>query len=209
MELVVSQTNRTKMVQIAYGVLLWFFLALGGSILGSFIPARGTPPLVFGLVIAVPVLLFVVGYLFSRTWREFVSSLIGDPWGITALQGYRVLGVVFLVLASRKLLPAIFALPAGLGDIFVGITAPLVALAWSAQTRSGKVVFVLWNLLGIVDLLTALSLGFLASVMLPGATNLVVLFPLSLIPTFAVPLSLCLHVAGLGQLWRLQSKQAA
>jgi hypothetical protein len=207
MEITWQQTSRTRVVQIAYVVLAWFTLAVAGSISRSFIPSRpGVPPLMFALAATGPVILFVAVYLLSGGWQDFVGSLIGDPWGITVLQTYRVVGVVFLVLLGRGMLPAAFALPAGLGDVLIGVTAPLVALAWSSRTRSGNVVFVLWNVLGMLDLIMALSLGALQP---PTSTiTSVLVFPLSLIPTFAVPLSLILHVAGLGQFWRSTRKQA-
>jgi hypothetical protein len=196
-----QQTNRAKIVSVAYVGLVWFMLALTGSLLGTFVIARGRLPLVFGLTVGGPVILFVLSYLFSQTFRRFVQTLVGDPWAITALQAYRVIGVFFIVLASRNALPAVFALPAGYGDIFIGITAPLTALAWSSGTRFGKVIFVLWNVLGILDLLTAVSLGTLSPYFQAGpvTTASLLVFPLSLIPTFAVPISFILHVAGLGQ----------
>ena len=46
---------------------------------------------------------------------------------------FRVEGVVFLIMMVLGHLPALFALPAGLGDIAAGIAAPLVAL----QARAG------------------------------------------------------------------------
>jgi hypothetical protein len=73
------------------------------------------------------------------------------------------------------------------------------------------VAFVLWNVLGMLDLITAVSLGTLAGFIQPGTitTAPLLIFPLSLIPTFAVPISFILHFAGLGQFWYLSRKQAA
>lgn len=208
MALVVQHTHRTKVVLTAYLVLIWLAVAVSGSLLGTFVQQPGTPPLTLGVAAGGPVILFIVVYLFSAAFRRFVRSLIGDPWGITALQAYRVIGIVFVVLALRNTLPAVFALPAGLGDVFIGGTAPLVALVWSSGSRFGNVVFVLWNVLGMLDLITALSLGTLAGTVLPGPITMapIGLFPLSLIPTFLVPLSFLLHFAGLGQFRHLSRK---
>jgi hypothetical protein len=136
--------------------------------------------------------------------------MVSDPWVITALQAYRLIGIVFVVLASRSALPPVFALPAGWGDFFIGMTAPLVALAWSSGTSFGKAVFVLWNILGILDLVTVVSLGILAPFIQPEfvPTVSLLVFPLSLYPTFLLPLSVILHLAGLGQYWHLSSKPA-
>ena len=58
----------------------------------------------------------------------------------------------------------------------------------------------MWNVLGTLDLVTAVSLGVLASASPVGAlagdvtTRLMGQFPLSLVPTFFVPLLLILHL---------------
>jgi hypothetical protein len=103
MTIVFQQTNRAKIILIAYVVLIWFLLVLGGSLLGTFAQS----PLVFYLTVGAPVVLFLAGYLLSEVFRGFVRSLVGDPWVITALQTYRVLGVLMAIEALRNALPAV------------------------------------------------------------------------------------------------------
>jgi hypothetical protein len=97
-------------------------------------------------------------------------------------------------------LPAVFALPAGLGDIAVGISAPVIARRLRRGDRRGAVWF---NVLGLVDLVVAVSLGFLAGlgparlIDVSPSTAAVALLPLALIPTTAVPLALALHLRSL------------
>lgn len=111
--------------------------------------------------------------------------------------------------ALRNALPAVFGLPAGFGDLFIGVTALLAALAWSSETRGGKAVFVLWNILGLLDLLTALGTSVLATFAASGAITMapMQLYPLSLIPAFGVPLAFILHGVGLARFWQLSKKQ--
>jgi hypothetical protein len=144
MAIVFQQTNRAKIVLTTYVVLIWFLLVLGGSLLGTFAQSS----LVFYLTVGAPVVLFLAGYLLSEVFRGFVRSLVGDPWVITALQTYRVLGVSMAMEALRNALPAVFGLPAGFGDLFIGVTALLAAASWSSGGRFGKGVFALWNVLG-------------------------------------------------------------
>jgi hypothetical protein len=98
-------------------------------------------------------------------------------------------------------LPGVFALPAGWGDIAIGITAPLVAWLWKPQPPARA--FVVWNLLGSLDLVMAVTLGVLASATPVGVlagdvtTRPMGQFPLSLIPTFFVPLLLIFHLIAL------------
>ena len=114
---------------------------------------------------------------------------------------------MFLILHHQGLLPSVFALPAGWGDIAIGATAPLVALAISSKTSFPKKTFVAWNLLGMFDLMMAVTLGILASAsplgVLAGEVTTLVMgtFPLSLIPTFFVPLLVIFHVISLGRVW--------
>jgi hypothetical protein len=79
------------------------------------------------------------------------------------------------------------------------MTALLAALAWSSGTRSGKAVLVLWNVLGVLDLILAVSMGLLALFTQSGPVTMAPmrLFPLSLVPAFGVPLAFILHFTGL------------
>ena len=58
-----------------------------------------------------------------------------------------------------------------------------------------------WQALGILDLVTAVTLGATASLIDPNAipTSLMGVLPLSLIPTFIVPLLLILHLICIAQ----------
>ena len=174
---------------------LWFLFALGGSLLGLF-DSGPRPPLLLGLAAAVPVAAFVVCYLTSAEFREFVLSL--DLRGLALAQTFRVVGIVFVILYSLGALPGVFALPAGWGDFAIGITAPVVAWYWKRPFP--KRTFIVWNVLGSLDLVDAMTLGVLASASPVGilggdvTTRLMGEFPLSLIPTFFVPLLLIFHL---------------
>jgi hypothetical protein len=195
-------TRRVGSVAILTAAVLaaWFFLALGGSLLGVF-DSEPRPPLPLGLAAVVPVAVFGFSYLTSGRFRQFVSSL--DLRILTVAQTWRVGGIVFLILYYQGALPAVFAVPAGWGDIAVGVTAPLVAWYW--RPPFPRKAFVAWNVLGSLDLVMAVSLGVLASATPAGVlagdvtTRLMGQFPLSLIPTFFVPLLLIFHLIALGR----------
>ncbi|MGA8620508.1 MAG: hypothetical protein WB660_18540 [Candidatus Sulfotelmatobacter sp.] len=130
-----------------------------------------------------------------------------NPRILTMVQSWRVAGFVFLVLAAHGVLPSVFALPAGWGDIAIGATASFVALKRASPDH--RKIFVLWQVLGIADLVTAVTLGTLARVIDPHGipTNAMTVLPLSLIPTFAVPLLLILHVICIVQAIRWPVRQ--
>jgi hypothetical protein len=186
---------------LTVGVLvLWFLLAVAGSLLGVF-DSEPRPPLPLGLAAVVPVALFAVSYLTSVRFRELVWSL--DLRLLTLAQTWRVGGIVFLILYQRGALPGAFAIPAGWGDFAIGITAPIVAWYWRRPFPTKT--FIVWNLLGCLDLVLAMTLGVLASRTPIGVlagdvtTRLMGQFPLSLIPTFFVPLLLILHLISLSR----------
>jgi hypothetical protein len=207
MAIVFQPINRANIIRSASVVLLWFLLVLAGSVLGTFAQA----PLLFYLVVGGPVVLFVAGFLLFEPFRRFVRSLVGDPWWITLFQTYRVLGVAMAIAAFRQVVPALFGLPAGFGDLFIGVTAPLAAAGWVSGSRVGKGVFVLWNVLGLLDLLTALSTALLAGFTASGPVTMAPmrLYPLSLVPAFGVPLAFILHLTGLAQYWYASRSEAA
>lgn len=179
---------------------IWFLLAVAGSLLGVF-DSTPRPPIALGLAAVVPVAIFAFGYRQSAGFRQFVLS--SDLRLLTLAQTWRAGGIVFLILYWRGLLPGVFALPAGLGDMAIGLTAPMVARSWKPPFPSKT--FVVWNVLGLLDLVMAVSLGILASATPVGVlagdvtTRLMGTFPLSLIPTFFVPLLVILHLISLAR----------
>jgi hypothetical protein len=179
-------------------VVVWFLFALSGSLLGVF-DSGPNPPIALGLAFIVPLAAFGICYFASAAFRQFLLSL--NLRVLAAAQTWRVVGVVFLILHYQGALPGVFAHPAGWGDFAIGITAPLIAWAW--KPPHPKRLFVAWNLLGGLDLVNAVTLGVLASAspigILAGnvSTRLMGQFPLSLIPTFFVPLFLIFHLISL------------
>jgi hypothetical protein len=192
---IISVRNLTVAV-----LVLWLLLAVTGSLVGAF-DSEPRPPLPLGLAAVIPVALFGVSYLTSVRFRELVWSL--DLRLLTLAQTWRVGGIVFLILYQRGTLPGVFAIPAGWGDLAIGITAPIVAWYWRRPFPTKT--FIVWNVLGSLDLVLAVSLGVLASRtpigILAGdvTTRLMGQFPLSLIPTFFVPLLLILHLISLSR----------
>ena len=192
-------TNSVRNPTIAI-LVVWFLLAVAGSLLGVF-DSEPRPPLPLGLAAVIPVTLFAFCYLTSVSFRELVLSL--DLRILTVAQTWRVGGIVFLILYRHGALPGAFAIPAGWGDIAIGITAPVVAWYWKRPFPSKT--FIVWNVLGSLDLVMAVSLGVLASATPVGVlagdvtTQLMGQFPLSLIPTFFVPLLLILHLISLSR----------
>ncbi|MBI3706263.1 MAG: hypothetical protein HY246_01020 [Proteobacteria bacterium] len=184
----------------------WFLIVLAAGATGVFLAAPSQPPLPLLIAVAGPPLLFGLAYRASRRMRDFALGI--DLRLITALQGWRVLGAMFLVLYAYGLLPGLFAFPAGLGDAAVGVAAPFVLMAILANGPNWRR-RVLWlNVGGLLDFAGAVGTGVLTSNTALGffagtaARASLGELPLSLIPTFAVPLWIILHIIALLQLRR-------
>ena len=130
-----------------------------------------------------------------------VPALIG-------VQAYRIIGAVFLVLLAQGQIPGHFALPAGWGDVAVGLTAPLVAFALARGMAGARALAIAWIGFGLLDLAVAVGMGtgYLAPFLAPAlgprvpAVGALGVFPLVMVPTFAVPVSVLLHLAALVKL---------
>jgi hypothetical protein len=196
----------TKYGKITAGLLaVWFVAALSASAAHLFV--NGSAQLGIGVAIAAlaPMILFSLWLAASEGFRNFALSL--NPKILTSVQVWRIVGFTFLLLQARSVLPAIFAWPAGYGDMFIGATAGFVA--WKLAEPGHRNSFIFWQALGILDLVTAVSLGTTAGLLDPHGPSMLpmTVLPLSLIPTFLVPLFLMLHVICIAQArsWRAGS----
>ena len=160
------------------------------------------------LFVVVPITVALLALRLSPAVRRVLAA--ASLPALIGVQLYRSIGVVFLILLASGQLPPHFALPAGWGDIAVGLTAPLVALAIARGVRGGRTLAVSWNVLGLLDLVVAVGMGtgFLAPFLAPDLGSRVApaaamgVFPMILVPTFAVPVSVLLHLLALGKLRR-------
>jgi hypothetical protein len=182
---------------------LWFFVAIGLGLSGAlFTPGR--PAIGLAAAITLPLLAFAVD---ARLGAPLFRKVLDLPLPtLIAIQTYRIIGVFFLVAWAQGALPAAFALPAGLGDVAVGLLAPFVAAAVSQKTPGHRFWARAWNVAGLADLVIALfdgvthtssPLGIFAT---HPTADALARYPFSLIPTFLVPIALILHVLALRRL---------
>ncbi len=164
------------------------------------------------LAVFAPVLLTLWLMLRSESMAKIVDAT-PLSW-LVAIQIYRVLGVIFLVLWGMGQLPWQFALPAGGGDVLVGLVAIPVAITAGMGFKAGRRAAYRWNVLGILDLVVALGTGVLTSpspfqlLAFNHPNFLVSRYPLVMVPAFMVPLSLILHGICLWKLRRMAQPSA-
>ena len=197
---------------VAIALTVWLLLVVSLGLGGAFVGPPGTPPLPIAIGVAAPLGLFLLLLRFSQSFREFVLSL--DLKVIAGIQAWRWAGLGFLSLYAHNVLPAVFAVPAGLGDMAIGVTAPWIILKLLRQPRfAASGAFIRWNILGMLDLIVAVSIGAVSAFLTTGApgeisTAPMATLPLLLIPAFLVPLFLMLHTAALMQSRQLVRSRA-
>jgi hypothetical protein len=169
---------------------IWLVVALligASGVLGRLtIPP---PAIAVGLTILLLLLLRV-----SRHVRAAARSV--GPGPLVAFHITRIAaGAYFLMLYSRGVLPGEFAVPAGWGDIAVGVAAIVVlAVCLPARTRGRRIALIVWNSAGLIDILGVLANGARLFASTPSLGEPFTSLPLALLPTFVVPLVIVSHV---------------
>ena len=146
-----------------------------------------------------PVALFLAAYALIPRFRTFV--LAQDIRRLTMLQHWRVVGFVFLALYAFNVLPGLFAWPAGVGDVAIGLAATfMVARLDRDPDFAFSPAFLRFNLLGLLDFAVAIVTAGLAAGSFPALTAGSLtsapmdVWPLSIFPSFIVPAFIILHL---------------
>ncbi|MGW2771800.1 hypothetical protein ACWC4C_04335 [Streptomyces olivaceoviridis] len=147
----------------------------------------------------------------AATLLPLVARALAAPGMLSRLElphTFRVVGAAFLIMMALGHLPALFAVPAGVGDILTGIAAPFVA---RRVAKGGGHRVALWfNAFGMADLIAALTLAILTGLhafSVSPSSKAITELPLALIPTAAVPLLFTLHITSVRRLLAVERKR--
>jgi hypothetical protein len=156
---------------------------------------------ILALWIVTPVIAFVGVFAFSSRVRAWAFAF--DQRLIILFNVIRFAGAAFLTLYAQRQLAPSFALTAGWMDVIVGVTAPVAAFYLApARTALRRGLLLAWMVFGVADFAISLPLGAVARRRAPASMVALNRFPVSLIPTFFVPLALIGYVILGAQLWR-------
>jgi hypothetical protein len=197
--------RRTTWLAVTVPFTLWAAVAWTGAINGVF--RTGALPLpLLPSAIFVPVIIGAPLLLMSKRVGQVLDAM-PTTW-LVALQLYRIFGSQWLAYWLRGLMPGLWALPAGTGDVLTGLLAVPAAIAAATGTAESRKAAILWNIFGLADFAVAITLGLIIS---PGPFQLIVPsgpsigvdgYPNVLTPAFVVPSSILLHALSLRQLRR-------
>lgn len=202
-----SETPRQRL-RVAVALAGWFCLVLAAGATGalSFQTGIGAPAV--GLAVVIPTAVLSLLVLGTARGRDFVGHM--PLAGMVGIHAVRVLGLSFVLLYAAKRLPAPFAPVAGWGDIAIGLAAiPLARMLARGAGAVPRWLLLLWNALGLTDLVVAVTLGATSS---PGPIQLFHAQPSSaimsnlpwvMIPCFLVPSLAFLHLCTFYRLRRL------
>ena len=197
-----TEQNNSGITKVIGSVLvLWSAFVAFLSAHGDLTASPGGPPIALLLSVVTPVVVFLVAFWLLATFRHFVLTF--DLRLAAGIQAWRFAGLGFLALYANAVLPGVFAWPAGLGDMFVGMTAPWIILALIRRPdfiRSK--LFLAWNLFGMLDLVVAVTDGGLSSFLIHEggvSTGPMTQLPLAFIPAYFVPIFFMLHLVALIQ----------
>lgn len=168
---------------------LWFCgaVALGAS--GVLTGVRPPMPQILIVVLTIVSMSVVFGVPVFRSWANTVAMR-----AFVALHLIRFVGVYFLILARQGALAPRFAVPAGYGDIVVATLALCLILIGGPETGWRRGLYLMWNSLGLVDILLVVGNAARVGISDPGSMQPLLQFPLNLLPTFLVPVIITSHI---------------
>ncbi len=168
--------------------LLWLAAAItiGFSGLLRHVRPPGPQVIIFGLTAGV-----IAAYWLSRSLRDWLKAI--DLRAVIGLHLTRFVGFYFLWLHARGELPYRFAVPAGWGDIVVATGAAVILANWPGFGRR-RPVLLIWNVIGLVDILFVVATAAAEARAVPSSMAALLRMPLSLLVTFLVPLIVSSHL---------------
>lgn len=183
---------------VAIILLVWFSVVLYSGLAGAFDTPTGEFPVPLILAAGGPPVLVWIALLVSPSFKSLAMRL--DLAELTAMQSWRIIGAAFLFAWMTEDLPAVFAFPAGVGDILVGLIAPLAAITVALKFAGWRQAA--WGVViaGMADFMIVVSIGLLARDGMPLhfaghiSTHAMGVVPYGLFPTFLVPAFIILHI---------------
>jgi hypothetical protein len=175
---------------VAAGTLIWLALAVAVGASGRLTTLAPPGPQLVILALTVAAVVIGTRVQAVRSWVDAVPlrTMVG-------MHAVRFVGAWFLALSAQGLLSTLFAERAGWGDIAAAALALALVAAVSPVTRGGRAAYLAWNVFGVLDL--ALAVGTASWVAVHGlepGIQPILRLPLSLVPTFLVPILFASHV---------------
>lgn len=182
----------------------WFAISMPLSIAGVFnVPATlADPPVVLMFLFVGSGLIWALAWLTPLGKKATLATPLS---AIAAFQIPRIMGGLFLIGWMFGEIPALFAIPAGIGDILAGLAGWKASKALARNSPDGQNWLRLTNLIGMADFVMAIVLGMvtskgLAHLYSQNAPNIINDYPLAFFPAYFVPIFLGFHFIAISRL---------
>lgn len=197
-QLAPSASDITQSVKRAKIILVvWSAAALAVTASGAYndVPAPVIQVTIVGLTLAL-----TLCWIISKPFCEWTLSL--NLRTLVLFQAWRVIpGCLFLYnFYQLGKLPFQFAVIGGIGDIVVAVTAPLAALLADPKSPAKLRALMVWQIFALFDLLMVIRAALINGLRDSASMMPLTHFPLSLLPTLLVPLTLFVHLITMAQI---------
>ena len=153
------------------------------------------PPKIF-LTTTLPLAIFVTIIYNTEICKK--ANTILNLEDLVKIHIFRLIGSTFIILFLYDLLPPVFALFAGIGDLLTAISSIFVAKAIRNKKNYARKLTYIWNTFGLVDILITSAMAIIfTKISIDNSIQAVVFlaeFPFCFIPAFAPPTIIFLHL---------------
>ena len=183
-----------------YGIIGFYFIYLvvvGFACLNGSFSEVTLPPKIIQLT-TLPLLLLLMVVVFNTGfYKGLLKTIPVDE--LILLHRFRLIGSFFIILLLLELLPPVFALIAGIGDVVTALSSFWVAKMIRENRKYASKAAIIWNSFGLLDILiTSTTAVLLTKISIEtGALGVDVLatFPFCFIPAFAPATIIFLHIS--------------
>lgn len=148
------------------------------------------------LTTTLPLAIFVTIIYGTKVCKKANAVLQLDD--LVKIHIFRLIGSTFIILFLYELLPTVFALFAGIGDLLTAISSVFVAKAIRNKKHYARNLTYIWNTFGLVDILITSAMAIIfTKISIDTNTQGVEFlaeFPFCFIPAFAPPTIIFLHL---------------
>ncbi len=175
---------------VATATLILLALAVGVGATGRLAAVAPPGPQLIILALVAAAVALGMGVRAVRSWVDALPLRV-----LVGVHAVRFVGISFLILAARGELSPLFAARAGWGDLAAAVLALALIAAGEPATRRRRALYLAWNAFALLDLVVAVGTAWWVATrgLVPGMEP-VLRLPLSLVPTFLVPMLVASHV---------------
>ncbi|TCI91387.1 hypothetical protein [Tenacibaculum sp. M341] len=195
----IIRAKQSYAITIKRNILIFYwvyFILISIISLTGFFSVNTLPPRII-IVTVLPLFLFYIFIIQKKEWFRVVMNHIKLE-ELVFIHIFRFVGIFFFLVAYYGSLPKVFANIGGIGDILSAILVFPVIYTLKKKIRGAKNFVLVWNIIGLVDILSVLSTAIYLTQTAISNNNEGVLdfgsFPFSWIPAFAPATIIFLHI---------------